>query len=380
MEVNESENDSIQIYEFEGQKYDSYQEMVAAKRKRNQDWLEQSGLLRASSEIRESKRAQSIQPGLGLVGKKKKTQEPTTKRRKSNRLAGVEADGLYVDGERSGKFQIAGSSNTDVDVVANTAKLSFRNEQSVFYNNRINHGDDLDTKEAVELCGEKWINENSVSEAERFATEHLCSLISPAQAPRRSHTSVVKAFDHTKSQLVAKLDKLSVDKDIAKVTPDRIYSVVCHPSPDSLIVCAGDKFGHVGLWNVDQFSTSKSAVYLYHAHNRPVSCLEWISSGQALLSASYDGSVRWMDVESQKFSQIFATYDFSSSFNDKVGYGLDEGSKSWVQYCTPDSRYSLDKCFFLSTSNGKVFHLDLRAKGIVTFHEDLSEKKINTLR
>ena len=37
-------------------------------------------------------------------------------------------------------------------------------------------------------------------------------------------------------------------------------------------------------------------------------------------------------------------------------------------------------CFFLSTSEGTVMHIDLRTKGEVTFDQALSEKKINTVR
>lgn len=37
---------------------------------------------------------------------------------------------------------------------------------------------------------------------------------------------------------------------VAKVVPTRIYSVAVHPSESSTLVAAGDKQGHVGLWNV----------------------------------------------------------------------------------------------------------------------------------
>ena len=37
-------------------------------------------------------------------------------------------------------------------------------------------------------------------------------------------------------------------------------------------------------------------------------------------------------------------------------------------------------CFFLSTSEGTVMHVDLRSKGEVTFDQKLSEKKINSVR
>ena len=104
-------------------------------------------------------------------------------------------------------------------------------------------------------------------------------------------------------------------------------------------------------------------------------------SGRSLLSASYDGSVRWLDVEAQKFLQIFATYDDSVMYRDQLGRGLDQGYNYWTQYVCPDHRNAHDQCFFLSTSFGTAMHVDLRVgKGQLTFHEELSEKKINTLR
>lgn len=46
-----------------------------------------------------------------------------------------------------------------------------------------------------------------------------------------------------------------------------------------------------------------------------------------------------------------------------------------------DHRYGSDgKCFFLSTSEGSVMHVDLRSNGKLTFDQTLSEKKINSVR
>lgn len=368
------ENDQLQRFEFEGRQFGSYQEMVAAKRQRNHDWLEQNGLLKASTEI--SKRSPVVQRG--LVGNHKKTQEPATKRRKSNRLAGVAADGQYIEDERRGKFQLAGDIITNVAVTSNVV---LPNKKTGLYCDRINNGEDLSVKDAVELSETKSIDEHTVSAAKNFMNESLALLIKSDSPRRMSSASETIGLLNDIPTAVSYLNHVIADKYVAKVTPDRIYSVACHPSPNSLIVGAGDKLGHVGLWSIDESKvTAKDGAFLFRVHGRPVTCLEWIVSGKGLLSASYDGSVRWLDVEAQKFSQIFATYDASGGFERELGYGLDTESKSWVQFCLPDSRYCVDKCFFLSTSNGRAFHVDLRMKGSVSFNEKLSEKKVNTLR
>jgi len=96
--------------------------------------------------------------------------------------------------------------------------------------------------------------------------------------------------------------------------------------------------------------------------------------------ASYDGTVRWLDVESGVYQPLFATYDDSPQNKNKTGYGLDEGYRSWVQYVCTDHRTNSEKCLFLSTSTGQVCHVDMRLpQGKLSFRETLSEKKINSL-
>jgi WD40 repeat protein len=90
------------------------------------------------------------------------------------------------------------------------------------------------------------------------------------------------------------------------------------------------------------------------------------------------GSVRSFDVEKQVFKEVFATYSDDDIYKDKLGYGLDRGFKSWVQNLELDQRFG-SECFFLSTSEGSVMHVDLRFKGKVTFDQTLSERKINSV-
>ncbi|EED90697.1 WD40-repeat protein, partial [Thalassiosira pseudonana CCMP1335] len=167
----------------------------------------------------------------------------------------------------------------------------------------------------------------------------------------------------TSNNLQSHLDALSLDDAetcVAKVTPERIYSVTCHPSPHHIIACAGDKKGHVGIWNVDQYNpnSTNDGVHLFKPHSGAVSSMIWNASGTTLLSASYDGSVRAFDASKQVFEEIFATYDDDEQYKNKIGDG---------------------KCFFLSTSEGSVMHVNLRSNGKLTFDQTLSEKKINSV-
>jgi WD40 repeat protein len=181
------------------------------------------------------------------------------------------------------------------------------------------------------------------------------------------------------------IQDLSIDKEewVAKVTPDRIYSVASHPSESKMIACAGDKQGYVGLWDVDTVSSeSNNGVHLFRVHSSPVCCLEWVTS-DTMVSASYDGTVRKLNVETGTFQQIFATYDDNSYYAEELGYGLDQGYRYWLQYVMTDPRYQgSSPSLFMSTSAGTAMHVDLRASETqgITFNEKLSEKKINSLR
>lgn len=47
------------------------------------------------------------------------------------------------------------------------------------------------------------------------------------------------------------LNKLTLRADrVAKVVPDRIFSLAIHPTEDKMLVMAGDKWGKLGFWDV----------------------------------------------------------------------------------------------------------------------------------
>lgn len=322
-----------------------------------------------SASLTAEKPKQATQRG---IARKRKAAEKkqVLPRRKSSRLAGAEAEGIYVDNESGGRFTIGGATPATTSAGNETSAIP---QEPELFKNRINDGSDLSIKAAVELLDPKWIQDDSTENATQFISS--LSMATVQKKAASSPTSVIQSLVHN-------INALSVDdeQNVAKVTPDRIYSVAAHPSSDKLVVCAGDKQGYVGLWNVDD-NTEGGEVHLFRVHHRPVCCLSWTPSGDSLLSASYDGSVRWLDVESHTFQQIFATYDDSVVYRDQLGRGLDQGDKYWVQYVCPDHRSASDKCLFLSTSYGTALHVDLRiGKGKITFHEVLSEKKINSLR
>lgn len=414
--------DDERVFAFDGQLYPSYQEMVNAKRQRNADVLAKSGLLEAKAAIAASatnlRRPTSSDRGLkrAAAATTRRYQRPTGERRKSSRLAGDAAPEIYIDSESGGTFTIAGEGAAEsVDGRLGGSRYDNKKEgETEFYNGRINDGSDLTVTNAVELTGPKWIKDGSMIErTEDFMCRILPEIIDDMPigmsygSKRRdgSPTSVVthdeqpsmskkktSSYATDGNELQTRINNLSLDHVSTKVCPDRIYSITCHPSPNKLIVCAGDKQGNLGIWNVDQFGGSitndddddaNNGVHLFKPHSSVISTLTWNTSGTSLLSSSYDGSVRLFDVESQVFEEVFATYNNDSTYKDKIGYNTDQGYNSWIQSMELDHRFESGKCFYLSTSEGGVMHIDLRAAtnkgGKLTFNRVLSERKINTI-
>jgi hypothetical protein len=378
-----SNNDASSSFMFQGKAYDSYEEMVKAKRKRNTDFLKSSGLLEASTKMKDNiygadvkKKTEASQRGLRADRKRKAAPQITT-RRTSNRLAGVKSDGAYVEDDRAGKFVIGGVSD-ELKVLGGggSSRIEVIKEKERFFNNRINDGSSISLKEAVEFAGSKWVKENSVPQAEHFISElkdHNFKDEKP-NSPRSTASAMTKS--HSLTSQVAGLS-LDSENHVAKVVPDKIYSVAFHPSPHKLIVAAGDKNGHLGLWDVDASSedNERNGVHLFKPYNSVISNLEWDKSGSKLFSSSYDGSMRVFDVQKETFSEIFATYDSSSEYKGKLGFGLNDG---WMQYSCIDHRNH--DCIFYSNSFGDVIHIDMRQKSKITFNANLSQKKINTIR
>jgi len=344
--------------------FKSYKELVSAKRKRNEEYLSKSGLLSAADTIKDSinKNRTASQRGISKI--KNKSVDVQAPRRKSKRLQGKESDGFFVEKELGGgKVIVSGQSPSLEDE---------SKDKNNFYRNRINDGSPLSIYDAVGILDRKWQPSDDGISASGLV-KNLFEL---------SDEKDVKRFHCSEEQsLASQLQNLKVDESdiVAKVCPERIYSVTCHPSTSMLVVAAGDKVGNLGLWSVDSEEGGTDGVSLFKPHGGAINNLEWNHDGSSLFSVSYDGSVREMDVEKQIFSEVFAAYDDSPEYKTKLGYGIDQGYNYWIQYGILDHRQ--DRCMFLSTSTGDVIHIDLRAgsSGITFNQKGLSEKKINTV-
>mmetsp|Transcript_18201 Transcript_18201/g.37432 ORF Transcript_18201/g.37432 Transcript_18201/m.37432 type:complete len:644 (+) Transcript_18201:117-2048(+) len=391
-------------YFLDGEKFTSYQDFVTAKRKRNQNVLMKLGFGSSGDSVNKRLKIGSTNgtanPGMqrGLKSNKKKSvaTAPPVRSRRSSRISGDQAKLVALD-MYANDWQCR-ENNTTVtkDGDGGDNDESDEDPQQTFFKGRVNDGSSLSLKDAIELSEPKWIHDDSQEKAKRLVQELTVADKSTQKKGNAFHSPISVVSASWENEIAGKVEALSIDKEewVCKVTPDRIYSVATHPSHSKLICCAGDKQGYIGLWDVDGISNesegpgsndkgNNGVVSLFRVHSRPICCLEWCNN-ENMVTASYDGSVRRLNAETETFEEIFATFDDSdSTYLEDLGYGLDQGYRYWTQNVTTDHRYrgSSNPCLFVSTSMGDVFHVDLRVsnKQKITFHEKLSSKKINTV-
>ncbi|ANB12079.1 Cmr1p [Sugiyamaella lignohabitans] len=128
-----------------------------------------------------------------------------------------------------------------------------------------------------------------------------------------------------KKELVSarkELSNLSLHTKISpndiKVTSERIFSVAFHPSETKRIVLAGDKMGELGLWDIDSTNKIKDEgdyeyetpnILSFKVHTRAIATILMPQfAPDKAYTASYDGSVRCLDLGSGTSTEAFV-YD-----------------------------------------------------------------------
>ncbi|KGL72904.1 WD repeat-containing protein 76, partial [Tinamus guttatus] len=133
--------------------------------------------------------------------------------------------------------------------------------------------------------------------------------------------------------------------DVSKVVKARVCSMAIHPAESAVLVAAGDKLGHVGLWNVD--CETEQATHVFIPHNYPVSCMHFSPANPAhLVSLSYD-SLRCGDVTRAVFDEIcrseesFSSFDFLEENASTLIVGQWDGAVALVDVRTPGTSAEL---------------------------------------
>jgi hypothetical protein len=158
-----------------------------------------------------------------------------------------------------------------------------------------------------------------------------------------------------------------------KITPERIYSMGLHPTADKPLVFAGDKLGNMGICDASQTvsavkveddedaDTEGPTITTLKPHTRTIHTFQFSPhDANALYSASYDSSVRKLDLAKGVATEVYAPSDP----NDDAPLSGLEISKNNVH------------TLYFSTLNGMFGTYDMRTPTRTATIYQLSDKKI----
>ncbi|NWX34294.1 WDR76 protein, partial [Notiomystis cincta] len=92
------------------------------------------------------------------------------------------------------------------------------------------------------------------------------------------------------------------EENIRKVVKARVCSMAIHPSESTILVAAGDKGGHIGLWNVS--CRSEEGAHTFIPHSLQVNCMHFSPCNPAHLLSLSNDTLRCGDVTRAVFDEI----------------------------------------------------------------------------
>jgi len=141
------------------------------------------------------------------------------------------------------------------------------------------------------------LEETLIKSSSKESTEKLVSCLTEETRENR---------ERDRESLRSSLPSLSItEEQVAKVVPDRIFSVSLHPGSKP-VVATGGKEGHLGLWDILATEEEHHGVHLFQPHMRPINCLSWDKTNPSnLLTTSYDGTSRILDCSSGEWLMLY---------------------------------------------------------------------------
>ena len=278
-------------------------------------------------------------------------QEDSGPRRTSARLQGIIADSEVARQK----------DEQDAEVVA---------EQQRIKRQRVS--DDIDLKDAIVNGAGKW------DRGGNWFTN-----VGPAEPGERTFTGqdVRETTDKELRALRERMSRLQLweaaEPSRIKITPERIYAMGFHPMHEKAVVFAGDKLGNLGLFDASQNIKAEPAddadedgdgddfepaVTAFKVHTRTISAFHFSPvDHNSLLSASYDSSIRKLDLEKGTAVEIYAP--FSKDADAPLsGVEISRTDPNLLHFTTLDGRFGIHD---LRTPTGDVVEM-----------LQLSEKKI----
>jgi len=101
---------------------------------------------------------------------------------------------------------------------------------------------------------------------------------------------------------------------VAKVVPDRIFSIDLHPTAHKLLASAGGKWGALGLWDIMDKDSEENGVHMFKYHSRPINWQSWDRfNSENLITTSYDGTSRILDLNKMESRLMYGDEKFIDS-------------------------------------------------------------------
>ncbi|KNA05003.1 hypothetical protein SOVF_194420 [Spinacia oleracea] len=105
--------------------------------------------------------------------------------------------------------------------------------------------------------------------------------------------------------------KLEYD-NVARVVPGRIVSIRFLPTAEMTMVVVGNKNGYLGFWDVKPQNEEEDVIHLSQPHSAPISGISVHPfSLSKVYSCCYDGFLRMIDIEREKFELVYSSTDRS---------------------------------------------------------------------
>ncbi|CAM9012032.1 unnamed protein product [Wickerhamomyces anomalus] len=99
-----------------------------------------------------------------------------------------------------------------------------------------------------------------------------------------------------------------------KLTKERMTYIAFHPSIDKKLILGGDTNGNCGIWNSE--NTEEVDITSFKLHGKSICKYEFnINEPNKVYTASYDGSIRSIDLSTLKSTQFFIN-DFDGGISD----------------------------------------------------------------
>lgn len=345
--------------DFEKQRLANIAERDALLKKLTQE-AQQAGLYSKPPSTTQAK--QNKQKKKQTPAKKVKREVEVVPRRTSSRLAGIQADSEVAKRKADEEYEAA------------------KEEARV---KRQRRTDDL-------VLGDIIVNGDLKG---NFGTDVLLKGVAKPYERTFDAEDVKDTTDKELKSLRQKMSNLEIwdawEPNRIKITPERIYSMSFHPTASKPIAFAGDKLGNLGIvdgsqkrdigvkWedgedvgvkkeqsdsaDEDEEDDPDPVITTIKPHTRTISAMHTHPSKATILyTASYDSSIRGIDLEKQTAVEIYGPTDREE---DEPVSGID--------MATTDPNV-----IYFTTLNGAFGRHDTRESAAATELYQLSEKKI----